>query len=109
MKGKAFRGWVLGLLELRMLRRQEIRWHELTDRSKSCKHQGPFVGLREFLATPRPHPSVPPAISSPAAISEEGPSRLASTSSKHGGCAGWVLAGRGKKSRCCSLTGGKYS
>lgn len=108
MKGKAFRGWVLGLLELKMLRSQEIRWHELADHSKSYKHPGPFHGA-EGIPRPLPPPSVPPAISSPTTISEEAPPRRASTSSTNGGCTGRVLAGRGETSRCCSLTGGKYS
>lgn len=87
---------------------QEVRRHELADCSKSYKHPEPICGVEGIPPPPPPPtPSVPPAISSPAAVSEEGPPRLASISSASGGRAGQVLAGRGKKSRCCSLKAGR--
>ena len=54
MKGKPFRSWVLRVLGLRMLRMQEVRRLELTDRSKSYKHPEPICGAEGIPPPPPP-------------------------------------------------------
>lgn len=72
--------------------------------------QGPFTGLREF-SVPSPCPSVPPATSSPTAISKKGPLGLLVPPPQMDGI--WLDPGREREGEQalwpCSLSGGKYS
>lgn len=80
MKGKPFQSWVLRVLEPRMLRRQERRWQELANRSKSCKHPEPFCWAEGIPAPSPAHLCHLPFLAQQLG-SEEGPPWLAGTSS----------------------------